>query len=163
MYGTLLRRLAGDNHWRLKQVALSDPTLKLVDQHPENWVPNELQPQKTDSPPNAVEFCGELCGWDFVRKNLVEWRFSPDAQGEVGFPIVRPPKEIPPPIPPEYRVVDVTRVGFNLWHTRAFFSYTANCNNCSSEPPVICIELGDVYLDKKNGVWNLNHYSAMVL
>lgn len=163
IYGALLRRLAADNHWRLNQVALSDATLELADQHPENWVPKELQPRKADPPSNAVDFCGALCGREFVKRNLVEWRFSGAAQNDVGFPIVNPPEGIPLPNPSKYRVVDVTRVGLNVWHTRAFLSYSADCNGYSSDPPVTCVEVGDAYLEKKNGVWTVDHYSAMLL
>jgi hypothetical protein len=54
-------------------------------------------------------------------------------------------------------------VGFNVWHTRAFLSYSADCNNYTSVPPVMCLEEGDAYLEKKNGVWKVDHYSAMDL
>jgi hypothetical protein len=160
VYRALLTRLAADNNWRRTEVALSNTTQRLEDPHPDSWVPKELQPDKMIPPQDVVSFCGDLCGREFVRKNLVEWPLSSTAQDEVGFPIVGPSKEIPPEIPPKYRVVGVTRVGFNVWHTRAFLSYSADCNDYSPRHLVICLELGDAYLEKKNGAWDVNDYRA---
>jgi hypothetical protein len=163
VYGVLLTRLAADNNRPPSVFALSSITLRLVYPHFDNWVPTELRPDRMTPPPDGVSFCGDLCGRKFVRKNLVKWRFDPSAQGEVGFPIVGPSKEIPPEIPPKYRVVEVTRVGFNVWHTRAFLDYSADCNDYSPEHPTMCVESGEAYLQKKNGAWEVVNYSAVLL
>lgn len=160
LYRVLLTRLTADNNRPPRAFALSSTTLRVVDPHSESWVPTELQPDRMTAPRDGVSFCGDLCGRQFVRKNLVQWRFNPSARGEVGFPIVRPSKELSE-IPPKYRVVEVTRAGFNVWHTRAFLSYSADCNDYSQEHPVMCVELGEAYLEKKNGAWKLDHYEAM--
>jgi hypothetical protein len=161
VYRVLLTRLTADNNRPPSAFALSSTTLRLGDPHAENWIPPELRRDRMTPPPHVVSLCGDLCGREYVRKNLVQWRFNPTAQVDVGFPIVGPPKEIPPEIPPKYRVVEVTRVGFNVWHTRAFLSYAANCNDYSPEHPVMCVELGEAYLEKKNGAWKVDHHEAV--
>ncbi len=163
VYGVLLTHLSADSHWGKADIALSNTTLRLEDGHPDSWVPRELWPDKMIPPQDGVSFCGNLCGREYVRKNLVMWRLSNTAQEEVGFPIVEPSKQDPPEIPPKYRIVDVTRVGFNLWHTRAFLSYSADCNDDSPELPTLCVELGDAYFEKKNGTWQLDNYTATML
>ena len=118
----------------------------------------ELRTDKMTPPPDGVKFCGYLCGREFVKENLVDWRLNSTARHQVGFPIVGPSEGTPT----RRRVVGVTRAGFNLWHTRAFLFFTADCNNYSREHPVMCVELGEAYFQKKNGVWWLDHISAMV-
>jgi hypothetical protein len=59
-----------------------------------------------------------------------------------------------------YTSAPATRVGFNLWHTRAVLLYTADCNDYSPEFPTMCVEYGEAYLQKENGMWKVDHYDG---
>ena len=160
IYRVFLKRLATDSNWQ-GQIALAETTLRSSEPQYQNWVPAELRTDKMTPPPDVVNFCGEWCGRDFVKKNLVVWHFNSNAQEDVGFPIDQNSQDRQ--IPPQHRVVAVTRVGFNLWHTRAVLWYSADCNDYSPEHPVMCSESGTVYLKKINGSWQLDHYYAIDL
>jgi hypothetical protein len=156
VYSALLKRLASDRHQQANEVALATTTLELSDQHYDTWIPAELRSNRTHPPSDFVAFCG-WCGRDFVRKNLAVWRFNPSAAGTLGISVVEASESSP--IPPIKRVVAVTRIGFNVWHNRAVLSYSADCRD-SPEIFAVCVELGQAYLRKKNGSWELDHDDA---
>jgi hypothetical protein len=154
VYGGFLNHLAADGHLPQSHFALAQTTLELSDPGYDSWIPAELPSDKTQPSSEFAAFCG-LCAQDFVRKNLDTWRLEPQPQIAFGVSVVEPPK---PADNSSEQIVWVTRVGFNLWHTRAVLSYSRNCSDES-----LCLELGEAYLLKQNGVWKVDHYHAITV
>ena len=65
---------------------------------------------------------------------MATWYLEPDLHGAFGISVVEPPK---PTQRSPRQIVWVTRVGFNLWHTRASSHIPRVVANES-----LCIELG---------------------
>lgn len=154
VYGGFLSHLAADAHLTQNNFVLARMTLELSDPQYDSWIPAELRSDKTHPSSEFAAFCG-LCGRNFVRKNLAAWRLEPNPETASDVSIVEPPR--PAERPPK-QIVWVTRVGFNLWRTRAVLSYSRSCSDES-----LCSELGEVYLLKENGVWKVDHYQAFTL
>lgn len=155
VYSIFLTRLAADRHLQPNEVVLGHTTLQPSARQSVSWTPPELRPDSMQPPPNFLSFCGRRCGHDFVRKNLSAWQLKSNGPGEFGISIGEVPKTTQTP---KKYVVEVTRVGFNLWHTRAVLSYTADCNDYSPEFPTMCVEYGEAYFQKENGIWKVDHY-----
>jgi hypothetical protein len=157
IYSALLARLASDRGLRPTEMVLARTTLQLSAPVVVSWIPAELRQQKMRAPSEFVSFCGALCGHDFERKNATTWQLTPDTRAGLDAPVVEP---IPAGQQPERRVIEVSRVGFDLWHRRAVLMYSANCTELSPEFPRMCVELGQVYLRKKDGAWRVDHYQS---
>jgi hypothetical protein len=161
VYGAFLTRFATDRGLRPNELALERETLQLTDPQFESWVPIGLRHGRMFPPPEFVSFCGTLCGRDFVKKNLAMWQLKPSVQGELGVFIVEA-SESTQTAPPK-SVVDVTRVGFDLRGNRAVLMYSFDCNDYSPNRPVLCVQIGNAYLQKRKGTWNVDHYSGLTL
>lgn len=155
VYAVFLTRLAADRHLQPNELVIAHTTLQLSAPQSVSWTPLELRPNVMQPPPNFVSFCGQLCGHDFVGKNSSTWQLKPSGSDGFGISIGDVPKT---PQTPKKHAVEVTRVGFNLWHTRAVLLYTADCNDYSMEFPTMCMEYGEAYLRKENGIWKVDHY-----
>jgi hypothetical protein len=153
VYGGFLNRLAADGHLQRNNFALARMTLALSDPQYESWIPTELRSDKTHSSSEFAAYCG-FCARTFVGQNMAPSRLEPDPHGEFGVFIVEPPE---PTQKPSKDIVSVTRVGFNLLHTRAVLSYSTSCSDDSNS---MCLELGEAYLRKEKGVWKVDHYQA---
>jgi len=156
VYGVFLSRWAADRQLKRNDFALAPRTLQLEDPHYDKWVPAELRTDKTWPPPDFVGFCGEQCARDFVRKNLAVWQLRASVKVDFVLSAVEPETLQP-------NVVVVTRIGFNPWHTRAVLSFEGNCSDASSEIPSVCLELGEAYLLRENGVWKVDRYTSVSL
>jgi hypothetical protein len=157
VYGVFLARLAADRHLGPNELVIAHTTLQLSARQYVSWIPPELRSDGMQPPSNFVSFCGQLCGHDFVGKNASAWQLKPSGPDEFGISIGEVPKA--PQMPRKY-VVEATRVGFNLWHTRAVLLYTVDCNDYSPEFPTMCVEYGEAYLQKENGMWKVDHYDG---
>jgi hypothetical protein len=160
VYSAFLNRKAADEHLRPNDFALARTTLELSDPQYESWIPAELRHDKTYPSSEFAGFCG-FCARNFVSKNLTAWHFEPGPHDAFSITVVEA-SERSQTLPKRYVAVSVTRVGFNLRHTRAVLSYSANCNDYSPDSGV-CVELGDAYLEKRNGIWNVDHYTDFLL
>lgn len=149
VYGALLNRFADDEHIRRNDVFLVRQTLELPDPEYPNWIPPELRSDRRQPPWEFVSFCGHVCGWDFVRKNLVVWTLTPNT-ADLGFSLVEEGNRSQ--IMTEQSDVAVTRVGFNVLRTRAVLSYASDCIMSA------CGKSGDAYLVKEHGVWRVDRY-----
>jgi hypothetical protein len=165
VYAAFLNRKAADQHLRTNDFALARTTLELSDPQYESWILPELRHDKTYPSGEFAAFCG-FCARNFVRKNLTAWYFEPGPHDALGISVVEASQTSPPK---QYVAVSVTRVGFNLWHTRAVLSYSANCSDYaavsdnSTDISGICVELGEAYLQKRNGIWRVDQYTDFLL
>jgi hypothetical protein len=160
-YSSFLARLAADG---IDNVALGDTTSKLGAFKGESWTPTELQPdppEKAAPPLVFVEFCGNICGRDFMKKNLRAWQLKPSSDIRFPFVIVSGHSESSSD---RKRIVSVTRTGFNFWRDRAVFSYSFDCTSSTSAGQVaaLCIQMGEVLLEKTNGTWRVASYSGSI-
>ena len=162
VYAAFLSRLSKDETLSLDRFALADTSFKLVAATGENWVPAELRPYPPDEAQASerfIDFCGGLCARDFMTKNLRAWRLEPTSAVQFPFDVVAASAE---PAQGQKRVVTVTRPGFDLWHHRAVFSYSFDCNGGVSPGPdaVSCVQFGQVLMERTNGEWQVTNCSA---
>jgi hypothetical protein len=165
VYAAFLSRLAKDEKLSLDRLALADVSSKLVAATGENWIPAELRPyppEEAEASEHFIDFCGSLCGQDFMRKNLRAWQLKATSGMQFPFDIL-PTSAEPSPAEGGKRVVSVTRPGFDLWHHRAVFSYGFDCSGGATPEAgaVMCIQLGEVLLERINGQWQVASYSAI--
>jgi hypothetical protein len=165
VYAAFLSRLSKDETLPLDGFALADTSFQLVAARGENWIPAELRPYPPDEAEASarfIEFCGALCGRDFMTKNLRAWRLEPTSAVRFPFDIVPTSVE---PAQGEKRVVTVTRPGFDLSHHRAVFSYSFDCNGGVSPGPdaVSCVQFGQVLMERINGEWQVTSYDAFTV
>jgi hypothetical protein len=164
VYAALLRHLATHSDWDREpsELALIGTTAELstpVYEYPDSWIPRKLRHNRTDPSSEFVSFCGAVCASDFVRKNLAVWQLKSDVLSRLGISIAVPNESSG--AQPMERNIKVTRVGFNLWHNRAVLMFSADCHTYSQNVPIMCIELGEAYLRKENGVWKVDHYQGL--
>jgi hypothetical protein len=165
VYAAFLSRLSKDETLPLDRFALADTSFQLVAATSENWIPAELRPyppNEAEASERFIDFCGALCGRDFMTKNLRTWRLKPTSAVKFAFDIVPTSAE---PAQGEKRVVTVTRPGFDLSHHRAVFSYSFDCNGGVSPGPdaVSCVQFGQVLMERINGEWQVTSYSAFLV
>jgi hypothetical protein len=169
VYAAFLSRLSRDGQVSLDRFALANTSSKLVAATGDNWIPAELRPY----PPDEAEadqlftdFCGSLCAREFMTKNLRSWRLQPTSVVQFPFGIVTTSAE-PSSVDGGKRVVSVTRPGFDLWHHRAVFSYSFDCNGGVSpardEYPISCVQFGQVLMERINGQWQVTSYTAFLV
>jgi hypothetical protein len=161
-YATFLSRLSADG---TGDVAIAQTTAKLVANKAESWIPPQLQPYPPDKQAPAlefIEFCGSVCGHDFMHKNLRSWQLKPSSETQFPFTVI--PANLESSLSAK-RIVKVSRTGFDLWHRRAAFSYSFDCSTGGTpgQPAILCVQIGDVLLKKANGKWQVVRYSAMLL
>lgn len=161
VYAAFFFQLSADG---IDHVALAERTSKLVVPTGESWTPVELRPdppEKAAPPAHFVEFCGSICAHDFMKQNLRSWQLKPTSDIQFPFPII--------PAHPESfegkRIIAVTRTGFDLWHRHAVFSYSFDCSAAARpwQDAVLCIQMGEVLMEKANGKWRVARYSATIL
>ncbi len=104
--------------------------------------PTELRITKIEdtSFPEFEDFCGR-CGNDFVKKNLKAWPLQP---GLEYLSVQRSTLTYDDSL-----LVNLSRVGFNVSHTRAVVMFTADCSDVGT----MCLELGQAYLKRKGDEW----------
>jgi hypothetical protein len=101
--------------------------------------------------PDFDDFCGR-CAKDFVKKNMMVWPLEPTldyssvSRGTLGHD--------------DSILVSLSRVGFNVWHTRAVVMFVADCSDSASS--TLCVELGQAYLKRKDGAWIVDRVSGNV-
>lgn len=167
VYAAFLSRLSKDDKLAPDRLALAGTSFQLVAATGENWIPAELRPYPPDEAEASerfIDFCGALCGRDFMTKNLRAWRLKPTSAMQFPFDIV-PTSAEPSPAEGGKRVVTVTRPGFDLWHHRAVFSYSFDCSAGASpaQDAVNCVQFGQVLLERINGRWQVTSYSAFLV
>jgi hypothetical protein len=172
VYDAFLARLSAD--WPSNPVydapfifALADTSSNLVERGYDEHIPWELRPsppEKSEPSESMANFCGWLCGHDFIRKNLRSWHLT-SASTNTQFRL-----NILPRVPDatsakrEVRLVSVTRAGFDFRHRRAGFNYTFDCgrDGTSVQRALLCGQSGQVLLEKENGVWQVREYTGMM-
>jgi hypothetical protein len=165
VYAAFLSRLSKDETLPLDRFALADTSFQVVAAAGEHWIPAELRPYPPDEAEASrrfIDFCGALCGRDFMTKNLRAWRLEPTSAVKFPFEIVPTSAE---PARSEKRVVTVTRPGFDLSHHRAVFSYSFACSGGVSPGPdaISCVQFGQVLMGRTNGKWQVASYSAFLV
>jgi hypothetical protein len=90
--------------------------------------------------PEFEDFCGR-CRSDFVRKNLKAWPLQA-ALEYLSVPRATLTGD-------DSILVNLSRVGFNVSHTRAVVMFTADC----SEAGTMGLELGQAYLKHQGNEW----------
>jgi hypothetical protein len=161
VYSAFLKHLAAETQQQY-EFSLASKTLELADPQYDSWIPVELRSDRTRPSSDLMTFCG-LCGRDFVRKNLAVWRLNPNALNKFGISVMDASESSWTPT--NGYVVNVTRVGFDLWHHRSVLSYSLDCSGGATpgEDAVLCMQSGDVQLEKVRGTWLVKRYSAHLL
>ncbi len=97
-----------------------------------------------------------------MHKNLRSWQLKAGSDKQFPFAVIPANLESSSNVK---RIVKVTRTGFDLWHRRAGLSYSFDCSTgeTSGRPAILCIQIGDVLLNKANGKWQVARYSAVLL
>jgi len=96
-------------------------------------------------------FCGR-CAKDFVKKNLNSWALRPTAE------LLVVDATQPQIVGKNVARITVSRVGFDLWHTRAVLAFEADCSD--AEKSRMCLEIGKASLKKENGRWTVEQLFA---
>jgi hypothetical protein len=164
VYETFVTRLSADRGWRRNDMAVANRTSGLSTPQPESHVPFELRPYPPDKrlpPQELVDFCGNFCGREFMRKNLTRWSLRPNADASFDLAIVDADNH--QRILSTQRVFLLSRVGFDLWHRRSVLTYSEDCSDSSGEVPTMCVELGQAFLQKTNGTWHVDHLQGFAL
>lgn len=161
VYRAFLKHLAAESQAEQADFGLASKTLKLVDPYYDSWVPVELRSDRMRPSSDFVTFCG-FCGRDFVGKNLAVWRFNPNALSKLGISVMDASESSR--TPPNRYVVNVTRVGFDLWHHRSVLCYSVDfsAGGTPDHDAVLLVQSGDVQLEKVSGTWQVKSYSALV-
>jgi hypothetical protein len=162
VYAAFLSRLSKDDKLCPDRLALADTSFKLVAVTPDNWIPAELRPyppNEAEASERFIDFCGAFCGRDFMAKNLRAWQLKPASAVRFPFDILATSAE------GGKRVVTVTRPGFDLWHHRAVFSYSFGCSagGSATEDAVLCVQFGQVLVQRTNDEWQVISYDASVV
>jgi len=100
--------------------------------------------------PDFADFCGR-CSKDFVKKNLKAWPVQPLQYSSVPRGTLAYDDSI---------LVTLSRVGFNVWRTRAVVMFSADCSDAASS--TMCLELGQAYLERKDDAWIVDRVSGNV-
>ncbi|MCU1308058.1 MAG: hypothetical protein JWN45_2753 [Acidobacteriaceae bacterium] len=172
VYEAFLARLSQDwasrtGHLSPDHFALADTSAKLIEHGYENWIPAELRPyppEQAEPPERIVAFCGGLCGHDFMRKNLRSWHLKSGSKVQFPFEVLSVSTDITTTAR-GVRIVSVTRPGFDLRHHRAVLDYSFDCGRDGTldQDAVMCVQSGQVLLEKVNGAWRVNKYSGIDL
>ena len=157
VYSSFLHHLAADKLFERKKLIVVNRSAALQvpkydDRSPYSPpTPEELRITNIDESlfPDFAKFCGN-CASDFARKNLRIWPLSNLEFSQVDATIGSGANDDHP--------VSLSRVGFNLWHSRAVLAFTADCSD--AERSMMCIEMGQAYLKSKNGKWTVEKVLA---
>lgn len=171
VYDAVLHRLSND--WTSSPVhsppdrfALAKRTSKLTELPYDEHIPAELRPysrEKAGAPTWLTDFCGYLCGLNFVRKNMRSSELKPAANETLPFELVASSTELKA-TNSAVRIVRVSRPGFDLWHRRAVLLYSFNCGHdgSSAQIALLCGQSGYVLLQKEHGAWQVRDYSGVM-
>lgn len=157
VYSSLVHHLADDDLLAKKQLTVINQTSKLTlpnyDLSAQPPTPSELKITAIDDLPftDFKSFCGR-CAKDFVKKNLNSWALRPTA----GLLVVDATQ--PQIVGKNVARITVSRVGFDLWHTRAVLAFEADCSD--AEKSLMCLEIGKASLKKENGRWTVEQLFA---
>jgi hypothetical protein len=152
VYSSLIHHLADDDLLAKKQLTVINQTSKLTlpnyDLSAQPPIPAELMITAIDdlSFSDFKSFCGR-CAKDFAKKNLNSWALRPTAELSVV------DATQPQIVGKNAARITVSRVGFNLWHTRAVLAFEADCSD--AEKSRMCLEIGKASLKKENGHWTI--------
>ena len=121
----------------------------------DSFIPSELKVKKVKDVrlPDFEEFCGR-CEKDFVNKNLRAWtiqpklEYSPNTRNALGHDN------------DDESLVTLSRVGLNIWHTRAVVMFSADCSDSASSN--MCLEVGQAYLKRQDRKWILDRVSGNI-
>src|ERR1039457_583146 len=159
VYSSLVRHIADDDLFAKKKLTVINQTSRLS-------LPNYdlLAPYQ---PPTPLElkiaviddssfadfrsFCGR-CAKDFVEKNMRTWSLRPTPELSLMNAAQLQTVER------NLAAMTVSRVGFNLWHTRAVLTFEADCSN--AEKSLMCLETGKASLKRENGHWTVEQLFA---
>ena len=150
VYGALLPHIAEGSKRRIVAQRRTS-VLSLPDYDSPPPVPVELRIKRIEdaSFPDFDDFCGR-CAKDFVKKNLKAWPVQPTLDYSS---VPRDALAYDDSI-----LVTLSRVGFNLWHTRAVVMFSADCSDAASS--TMCLELGQAYLRRKDDAWIVDRVSG---
>jgi hypothetical protein len=153
VYRALLQRVAMDSK---KRVIAANHTsaLSLPDyERSSPPTPVELRIARVQEAafPDFDDFCGR-CGKDFVAKNVRSWPLEPRLE----YSAVSPGASVND----DAILVTLSRVGFNVWRSRAVVTFSADCSDSASS--TICLEIGQAYLERKSEEWIVDRVSGNV-
>jgi hypothetical protein len=152
VYRALLPHIAESSKKRIvAQTRTSALSLPEYDSPPPTPAELRIKRIQDASFPDFEDFCGR-CARDFLRKNLKAWPLQPTLDySSVPRGALAHDDSI---------LVTLSRVGFNVWHTRAVVMFSADCSDAASS--TMCLELGQAYLRRKDGVWIVDRVSGNV-
>lgn len=159
VYSSLIRHLSDDDLLMRKKLRVINQTSKLSLPNYDLLAPyqpptpSELKITATDDSSFADfrRFCGR-CAQDFVTKNLTAWSLRPTPE----FLLVDATR--PQVAERNVALITVSRVGFNVWHTRAVLTFEADCSD--AEKSLMCLEIGRASLKRENGRWTVERLFA---
>jgi hypothetical protein len=159
VYSSLINHLADDDLLARKRLRMINQTGKLSLPNYDLLAPYQ-PPTPSELKITAIDdssfsdfrsFCGR-CAQDFVRKNLTSWLLRPTHE----FSLVDATR--PQVAERNVALVTVSRVGFNVWHTRAVLTFEADCSD--AEKSLMCLEIGKASLKQENGRWTVEQLFA---
>ena len=157
VYSSLVHHLADDDLLAKKQLTVINQTSKLT---LPNYDFSAQPPTPTEWKITAIDdlsfsdfksFCGR-CAKDFIKKNLNSWSLRPTAE------LLVVDATQPQIVEKNVARITVSRVGFDLWHTRAVLAFEADCSD--AEKSLMCLEIGKASLKKENGRWTVEQLLA---
>ena len=151
VYRALLPHIAEGSEKRIvAQRRTSALSLPEYDSPPPTPVELRIKRIEDASFPDFEDFCGR-CAKDFLKKNLA-WPLQPALDySSVPRGALAHDDSI---------LVTLSRVGFNVWQTRAVLMFSADCSDAASS--TMCLEQGQAYLRRKDGVWIVERVSGNV-
>lgn len=152
VYRALLPHVAEGSKKRIvAQKRASALSLPEYDSTPPTPVELRIKRIEDASFPDFEDFCGR-CAKDFLKKNLKAWPLQPTLDYS----------SVPRDALAHHDSILVTfsRVGFNVWRTRAVVMFSADCSDAASS--TICLELGQAYLRRKDDAWIVDRVSGNV-
>jgi hypothetical protein len=160
VYSSLIGHLAADEFIGRKKLAVVSPTqehelvnLASDDIVPEGTpripIPHGLGITKAErlSFPSFRDFCGS-CATDFRRKNVKNWNLRASSEW-----LLRVLKNTTLKPDGDTGMVTLSRVGFNVWQTRAVLKFTVDCSDAATS--TLCVGFGEAYLKLKDGQWTV--------
>jgi hypothetical protein len=115
--------------------------------------PVELRIKKVEDAafPDFEDYCGR-CAKDFLKKNMMAWPLQPTLDySAIPRGALRGDDSI---------LVTLSRVGFNVWRTRAVVMFSADRSDAASS--TMCLELGQAYLRWEDNAWTVDRVTGNV-
>jgi len=92
--------------------------------------------KRVRTPSEFLNFGGAVSGRDFERKNATMWELNSDGRGEIGTAVL---EASPAAQQPVGRLIEVSRVDFDLWRKRSVLMYARQLQRVIARiSPYVC-------------------------